>query len=233
LGANLMAAAIKRAGKYDYRSVVNETEARVEFRQRTASGGWETIGITSFTLEDAKRAGLSGDNWRKYTKAMLFARCISTGYKQHCPDALGSAPVYVEAHGEMEITEDAPPRKALPAAPTREERRADTERLLSPVPTPPATPVEIPIDGGTDRVPVEAPDCVTLTPRSTRLSRVANSDWWRVDVDGEDKPFAIKDGKVATDLEASLAFSCTVRAIFSTRSDGKRIITKVEDVGHG
>jgi hypothetical protein len=51
---------------------------------------------------------LGGDNWQKYPRAMLFARCISAGYKQHCPDALGAAPVYVEAHGETEITEDAP-----------------------------------------------------------------------------------------------------------------------------
>jgi hypothetical protein len=79
-------------------------------------GKWEEIGTTEFTLEDARRAQLGGDNWRKWPKAMLFARCISSGYKQHCPDALGAAPVYVEAHGETEIVEDAPrSRAALPA----------------------------------------------------------------------------------------------------------------------
>ena len=108
LAANLMAAAIKRAGKYDYRANCTDTECSITFFGRDANNAWDQIGEAAFSLEDAKRAQLSGDNWRKYPKAMLFARCISAGYKQHCPDALGAAPVYVESHGETEITEDAP-----------------------------------------------------------------------------------------------------------------------------
>jgi hypothetical protein len=116
LAANLMAASIKRAGKYDYRATCSDTECSIVFFGRTMDGKWEEIGTTEFTLEDARRAQLGGDNWRKWPKAMLFARCISSGYKQHCPDALGAAPVYVEAHGETEITDDAPKaRAALPA----------------------------------------------------------------------------------------------------------------------
>jgi hypothetical protein len=108
LASNLMAAAIKRAGKYDYRAECTEEECTIVFYGRTMDGKMEKIGTTSYTMEDAKRARLTGgDNWQKYPRAMLFARCISTGYKQHCPDALGSAPVYVEAHGEMEIQDDA------------------------------------------------------------------------------------------------------------------------------
>lgn len=107
LASNLMAAAIKRAGKYDYRAECSDTECTVTFYGRTLDGAMEKIGVTTYTMEDARRARLTGgDNWQKYPKAMLFARCISSGYKQHCPDALGSAPVYVEAHGEMEITDD-------------------------------------------------------------------------------------------------------------------------------
>ena len=237
LAANLMAAAIKRAGKYDYRAMVTDDEARIEFRQRTHDGKWETIGITSFTMEDAKRAGLGGDNWRKYPKAMLFARAISSGYKAHCPDALGAAPVYVEAHGETEIADEAAP--VAPAKParqmTREERRADTEALLSPTPKalPPATEPEIPIDGGTDRVVVEPPDCVTLTPKTTKIAKIANSAWWRVDVDHDERPFAVAETRVADAIEASIAFNATVRGFFSTRTDGKRVITRLEEVGHG
>lgn len=107
LASNLMAAAIKRAGKYDYRAECTDEDCTIVFFGRTMDGKMEQIGTTSYTMEDAKRARLTGgDNWQKYPRAMLFARCISTGYKQHCPDALGSAPVYVEAHGEMEITDD-------------------------------------------------------------------------------------------------------------------------------
>jgi hypothetical protein len=117
LAANLMAASIKRAGKYDYRATCSDTECSIVFFGRTMDGKWEEIGTTEFTLEDARRAQLGGDNWRKWPKAMLFARCISSGYKQHCPDALGAAPVYVEAHGETEIVEDAPRSRAALLAP--------------------------------------------------------------------------------------------------------------------
>ena len=128
LAANLMAAAIKRAGKYDYRAACTDTECSIVFFGRSPENKWEEIGTTTFSMDDAKRAQLGGDNWRKWPKAMLFARCISSGYKQHCPDALGAAPVYVEAHGETEISEEAPSRGyeapkaraalAAPAAPT-------------------------------------------------------------------------------------------------------------------
>ena len=238
LAANLMAAAIKRAGKYDYRAMVTDDEARVEFRQRTHDGKWETIGITSFTMEDAKRAGLGGDNWRKYPKAMLFARAISSGYKAHCPDALGAAPVYVEAHGETEIPDDAPAKPAAPAKPgrqmTREERRADTEALLSPTPKalPAAAEPEIPIDGGSDRVAIEPPNSVTLTPKSTKIAKIPNSAWWRVDVDHDEKPFAVNQTAIADAIEASLAFNATVMAFYEMAGT-KRVIMKLEEVGHG
>ena len=230
LAANLMAAAIKRSGKYDYRATCTDTECRVQFLGREG-GKWEPIGDTSFTLEDAKRAGLSGDNWRKYPKAMLFARCISAGYKQHCPDALGAAPVYVEAHGETEITEDAPPpppRKALPAAPTREERRVDTEALLSPVPKaerapePPAPAAPAPRGGGT----------LTLVARGWQASAVKRpngTDIYRVDVDGSDHPFAVLDPDLMHSLEAESAFGHTIEVRWKLTAEGKRVITGVEN----
>ena len=116
LAANLMAAAIKRSGKYDYRSDSNERGCSITFFSRQSSTkNFEKIGTTTFTMEDAARAGLSGVNWKKYPKAMLFARCISAGYREHCPDALGNAPVYVESHGEHEIpkTEAVPEKRQM------------------------------------------------------------------------------------------------------------------------
>jgi hypothetical protein len=223
LAANLMAAAIKRSGKYDYRATCTDTECRVQFLGRDG-GKWEPIGDTSFTLEDAKRAGLGGDNWRKYPKAMLFARCISAGYKQHCPDALGAAPVYVESHGETEITEDAPPppRKALPApaAPTREERRADTEALLSPVPQAERAPE---LHGG---------GTLTLVARGWQASAVKRPNGttiFRVDVDGCDAPFAVLDCDLMHSLEAESAFGHTIEVRWKLTAEGKRVITGVAD----
>ena len=106
LAANTMAAAIKRSGKYDYRAETDDEACTIAFydlSQRDTNGRPATIGTTTFTMDDARRAGLGGQNWKKYPRAMLFARAISAGYREHCPDALGAAPVYVEAMGETEI----------------------------------------------------------------------------------------------------------------------------------
>ena len=106
VASNTMAAAIKRSGRYDYRAVTTDDACSITFfdlRQKDEDGNPATIGTTSFTMADAKRAGLNGQNWKKYPRAMLFARAISAGYREHCPDALGMSPVYVEAHGESEI----------------------------------------------------------------------------------------------------------------------------------
>jgi hypothetical protein len=166
LAANLMAAAIKRSGKYDYRSESTNERCSIEFLQ-----DGKTIGVTTWTVEDARAAGLGGNNWRKYPKAMLFARCISAGYREHCPDALGNAPVYVEAHGEMEIEgvpAPAPPPSttaslsplsggsgnSLPTPPAEKE-------VIDVEPEPPAlrpTPARVehaPLSGNVEKIPVE------------------------------------------------------------------------------
>tara|TARA_R110001583_G_scaffold87981_10_gene228780 strand:- start:3108 stop:3986 length:879 start_codon:yes stop_codon:yes gene_type:complete len=116
LAANTMAAAIKASGKYDYRAKTTESECVITFFEVDGTGKKEEIGSTTFTIQDANNAGLRGDNWRKWPKAMLFARAISSGYREHCPDALGSAPVYVHEHGESEI----PEAPASTVAPQRE-----------------------------------------------------------------------------------------------------------------
>ena len=120
LASNLMAAAIKRHPKYDYRSDCDNTRCKIIIYQVEDRPGHEgpmrILGTTVFTMEDAKRAGLSGMAWTKYPSAMLFARCISKAYREHCPDALGNAPVYVEAHGEFEIPKDPQPAAVLPSS---------------------------------------------------------------------------------------------------------------------
>lgn len=116
--ANVMAAAIKASGKYDYEVLVNsDKECEIQFL-RVDSTGRFPIGKHRFTMAQAQRANLTKNfTWKQYPEAMLFARCISAGYRAHCPDALGAAPVYVEQHGEMEV--DGPATTA-PPAPQRE-----------------------------------------------------------------------------------------------------------------
>ena len=97
LSANLIAASIKRGGKYNYR-VKELTDERcvIAFFE-----GKEAVGESAFSMADAKRAELAnGDNWKKYPRNMLFARAISNGAKVFTPDIFGGAVYTPDELGE-------------------------------------------------------------------------------------------------------------------------------------
>jgi hypothetical protein len=100
IGAGLMAARVKGSGKYDY-EVKQQTEkiCSIDFFQ-----GKKMIGNSTFTAEDAKKAGTK--NMDKYPKNMLFARAMSNGIKWFTPDVF-AGPVYTpEELGSPIVTED-------------------------------------------------------------------------------------------------------------------------------
>lgn len=96
--ANLMATLVKRSPRYDYRiRKLDNNGCDLEFFQTTdarGSGGWESIGHSTFGLEDAKTAGLSGGNYTKFPRNMFFARAMSNGAKWYCPDIFGGVTPY-------------------------------------------------------------------------------------------------------------------------------------------
>ncbi|SMC52479.1 hypothetical protein [Pedobacter nyackensis] len=98
IGAGLIASTVKGSGKYDYKVLeMSDKICRIEFYQ-----GKEKIGLSEFTIEDAKKALTK--NIDKFPKNMLFARAISNGVKWYCPDVF-AGPVYTPE--EMEgITVD-------------------------------------------------------------------------------------------------------------------------------
>lgn len=163
MSAMLIAAAIKRSGKYDYK-VREHTKAvcKLEFFERNVAhppgpSGWTSLGESSFSADEAKDAGLGGDNWRHYPKNMLFARAVSNGAKWYTPDIFGG-PVYtpdelgIDVDGEtgevknlssvtVEETKDVAgrdddrPRQLVTAAAPRdssnpEDHRAESEQAL-------------------------------------------------------------------------------------------------------
>ena len=88
LSANLMAAAIKRHPAYTFR--VKEHTAEVCTIDFLEDG--EVIGTSSFSMDDAKAAGLaSSETYKKFPKNMLYARALSNGAKWYCPDVFGGA----------------------------------------------------------------------------------------------------------------------------------------------
>lgn len=112
LGANLMAAAIKKSGKYNY--VVtkhDDKECAIEF-----SENGKPIGTSTFTIDDAKKAGVykSGGSWAMYPRNMLFARAMSNGVKWYCPDVFGYSPMYVPEEMGADVDEEGDPIDITP-----------------------------------------------------------------------------------------------------------------------
>ena len=95
LSANTMAGMIKSSGRYDYTVVKKEIDACVIDFYEIIKGKRTKIGTESFDAEEAKAAGLlNKQNWQKYPKAMMFARCISNGTRTYCPDVFSGMLVY-------------------------------------------------------------------------------------------------------------------------------------------
>lgn len=91
LSAGAMATLIKGSGKYDYRvSEKTDNHIKIDYFQRTANG-YEPIGESVFTREDAKRQGTQ--NMDKFPANMLFNRAMSNGAKWYCADIFGG-PIY-------------------------------------------------------------------------------------------------------------------------------------------
>lgn len=92
VSANLMAAAVKGSGRYDYRvRQMDDSAVSIEFFER-AGGKLESLGVSTFTAEDAKKAGTQ--NMAKFARNMLFARAMSNGVRWYTPDVFSGNSVY-------------------------------------------------------------------------------------------------------------------------------------------
>jgi len=112
LTAGAMASLIRISNKYDYRIRKHDLEiceleafiypnGKQDFEKR------ESLGIVSFSIQDAERAKLFGQksqNWEKYPRDLMFARAISRMIKWHMPD-LTMTPIYTPE--ELGATVDA------------------------------------------------------------------------------------------------------------------------------
>lgn len=99
VGANLMASAVKRSGRYDYRVIeMTDTACEIEYLQ-----AGKPIGRSRFTIEDARKAQTK--NLDKFPRNMLFARAMSNGVRWYCPDVFDGAPVYTPEELGADVTE--------------------------------------------------------------------------------------------------------------------------------
>lgn len=147
LSANLIAALVKRSGRYGYQvAKLDDDICTIRF---TEAG--KSIGESTFTRADATKAGTR--NMDKFPRNMLFARAMSNGAKWFCADIFGG-PVYTPEELGANVNEDGdviegsahiipPEHKARPAPvaviaadadfdsiPSAQEERAQTPAAL-------------------------------------------------------------------------------------------------------
>lgn len=89
LSANLMAALVKRSGRYNYKVTrLDDEGCTITFYE-----GATALGDSAFTHEDAKKAQLGGETYNHFPRNMYFSRALSNGVKWYCPD-VGMGPLY-------------------------------------------------------------------------------------------------------------------------------------------
>ena len=104
VSANMMAAAVKASGRYDYRvRKMDDEGVAVEFFE-VVGGKRESLGVSSFTKKDADKAGTQ--NMNKFPRNMMFARAMSNGVKWFCPDVFNGSAVYVPEELGAEVDSD-------------------------------------------------------------------------------------------------------------------------------
>jgi hypothetical protein len=85
----------------DEEDPVDEREVVGAFVEFTIHG--KVVGLSRYTIEDAKTAGLIKSDprsgWNANRRNLLRARCLSNGVKWYVPEVLGGLPIYVE--GEL------------------------------------------------------------------------------------------------------------------------------------
>lgn len=105
LNAGGLADLAKSSGRYDY--LIKEWDDEhclIEWYDLKIRGKDTPIGTSGFNKEEATLSGLvNKDNWKKWPKAMYFARALSQGVRTYAPDIAGGT-VYVA--GEISESEN-------------------------------------------------------------------------------------------------------------------------------
>lgn len=199
MSGNLIAAAVKKSKSYDYRvTKSDDQECIVDWYEIDRQGNREKIGSNAFTIEMAKRAGLSfasDSNWSKYPQAMLFNRAISAGQKMYAPDVF-MMPVYTPDEAEEFEGYIPPAEQAQPKTAGKRKKVTDTSQ-----------PINAEVLGGTQEpedAPADEPFGDTTTA-STDVDEPPMTDTEVIDEDTE-QPLA-----TATTTKVDQAFKDRVK----------------------
>lgn len=148
LGAAAIGALIQRGNLFDY-SVdrLDDEQASVTFYRQldptvpqhtgTSIGPRRNLGTSTFTMADARKAGLgTSPTWKNFPRNMLLARALANGARWFTPGVFGTA---VYEPSELADVDTAPP--VPPLGPPNATPAADLpDPLITPSGHPPVTP---------------------------------------------------------------------------------------------
>ena len=192
-------------------------------RDRT---GREDIATGAVHLGNAKGDNLANALMKAETKAKRRATLSICGLaildETEIETISGAQIVTVsESHVDVEKPKAVSPAAMRSMSPA--ERSADTKRLLA------STREEF--DGRAPEPPPAAIDDLFVIPPTARIAAVKtrNGEVWRVDIEGREKPIAVRDPSIASGIEANLAFSEPTYCRLT--HDGKRdVVTEIVKV---
>jgi hypothetical protein len=117
VSAGLMATAIENSGRYAYHLAWEPNDRDVTgcaitfYRLHTGGKGGRTeLGVSRFSIEDARAAGLwDRAMWKRYTRNMLFSRAMSNGCRWYCAGVFGVGAVYTPEELGADVDADGAP----------------------------------------------------------------------------------------------------------------------------
>lgn len=100
MSANVIASLVQASERYSFR-VLESDDSTCSIAY---FDGEERLGVSTWTLADATRAGLmGGGQWQKYPRAMLYARAQTEGVRRYCP-SVSKGGIYTAE--EMDFDQD-------------------------------------------------------------------------------------------------------------------------------
>ena len=136
MSSEMMVALVLRDGHELWADDANDTEHQIVYGRRKGS---DEVTRSEFTMADARTAGLADrPTWKKYPKAMLWARAVSGLCRQVFPDAVAGVSYTPDeiapADGVMAVGEEGAGKSAAlkqVAQPVRVPLSAETVELLN------------------------------------------------------------------------------------------------------
>ena len=112
LSADGLVGVVLGRGIAEYFACIDESETSVTYETKRI--GSPHPQRCTWTIQDANRAGLGGDNWKKYPRAMLKARCKAALARDVYPDVLAGCYEEDEGREIAQRATSAPPARVEP-----------------------------------------------------------------------------------------------------------------------